>query len=320
MNALLKSSFLTALQGGNHLLRIFDRLFLLDDGESTCPPLFILGAPRSGSTLTYQAITEYFDVAYVTAPLGYAYGFANALTRILRPWLGRPKTVFSSDYGRIPGIFSPSEHANIWFQWFPRDGQLGHYLPPSNIDFAAYSDLERNVRSLSRIMRRPWVFKNLYLGMCAGALAQIFPDARFVIVRRDPLLIYQSVLRGRLLRPHLEWWSVKPPRYRDWLSLPLRTQVARQIFYAEAIPIRDLTRYAPGRYTEIEYSALCKEPINCMRALAKWLAPAGYRARSDSVMPNEFPASSNLTLDHAELEAVLAEFERLRQGFHAELF
>lgn len=301
----------------NSLLRPIDALFAASSSSSLPPPLFIIGPPRSGSTLTYQLVTQRFQVGYMTAPLAYAHGMINVLTRLSRPWLKRPLPVFESHYGNTPGLFAPSEHALYWFRWFPQDGELGHYLAPETIDSHAYGDLRQSLNSLASILGRPWVFKNLYLSISAGALARILPDARFLVVRRDPLLVCQSLLHVRERRPATDWWSVKPPFYHDWQDLPLWQQVARQVFYADVIPRRDLQTYAPQRYIELDYPFLCRQPWESLQNIEDWLRPLGYESHRDPSIPRAFQASEHIHLDGALAKLIQDELHLLKNKFDA---
>lgn len=301
----------------NRLLRPIDNLFAASASGALPPPLFIVGPPRSGSTLTYQLVTQHFRVGYMTAPLAYAHGLINLLTRLLRPWLGRPPAVFESHYGKIPGALSPSEHALYWFRWFPQDGELGHYLPPETIDPHAYADMKQSLDSLASILNRSWVFKSLYLSISSGALARILPEARFLVVRREPLLVCQSILRMRKHRSVEEWWSVKPPHYREWRELPLWQQVARQVFYADAIPRRDLKKYAAGRFLEIDYPTLCRRPRESLQKLHAWLSPFGYQTYPDAEIPESFQASEKIYLDDGLSSRILDELRLLQYEFDA---
>lgn len=304
------------LQSVNKLFRPVDALFAPQDSFTPLPPLFIVGPPRSGTTLIYQLITQYFQVGYMTAPLAYAYGLSNLFCHLSRPLTGRPPAAFESHYGHIPGIFSPSEHANYWFQWFPENGELGHYLDPSELDSNTLTDIQKCLDTLSSLKKKPWVFKNLYLSMSVGALAMALPKARFILVRRDPLLVYQSVLRVREQKSRNDWWSIKPPHYRGWIKLPVWQQVARQVFYAEAIPRRDLLRYAPNRFMEIEYSDICRDPVSNLQCLENWLEPLGYNTYpSKRVLPN-FEISNNLHLEPEIVQLVRNEFDMLRNNFN----
>ena len=304
------------LESFNHLIHPLDAWFAVDASMPDPPPLFILGAPRSGTTLAYQVITQQFQISYFTAPLGYAYGLANWVTRLLRSHIGRPVPVFESHYGQVKGILAPSEHAGYWFQWFPRDGPLGHYVDPTHIQLADYTGLQRSLASLTAIAGKPWVFKNLYLGMVCGVLAQILPEARFIFVHRDPLLICQSVLLGRLRQPDkAAWWSVKPPNYWEWLSLPLWQQVTRQVFHTQWLIEKDLATYAANRTLFIDYNELCLTPSSMLTRLGSWLSIAGYKAYEDVRIPPVFPVSKKIRLEKATMLQIRDELNRLRMQY-----
>lgn len=301
----------------NKILAPIDPLFS-KDGTSPTAPLFIVGAPRSGTTLTYQIITQQMRVGYFAGAMSYLYGIPNLLTRTMKPLLGRPKPIFESRYGKQTGFLSPSENANFWFRWFPRDGLGGHYLEPIGLSLERYRALRDTVYSMTRIMGRHMVFKSVYLSMVVGALAQIFTDGRFIFVRRDRFLTCQSLFLARLKRPRPEdWWSVKIPGYRELRREPIWYQVVDQVVYTENIVQRDLERFAPYRHSVVCYEDLCNHPCETVNRLEEWLRPAGYSSYPDIRVPKNFMISNRVTVP-ASLAAriekrlgVLAE-ERLR--------
>ncbi|MFO7603913.1 MAG: sulfotransferase [Gammaproteobacteria bacterium] len=306
-----------ALLGLNRGIHPIDKYFAKTAVPGIPQPLFIVGPPRSGTTLLYQLVAQHFNVAYMTAPLAYAHGASNLITRLLKPILGRPKPIFTSNYGSVKGLFSPSEHAHFWYQWFPENATMGHYHSPYQLDTDSYTDLRNCLDSLAAITNRPWVFKNLYIGISAGVIARILPEARFLFVRRDPMMVFQSLLRGRMQHDGQQWWSVKPPHYREWLNLPLWQQVTRQVFYSEAIPLRDLEHFAQNRVLEINYTDLCEDPHSSLHRIQTWLKPLGYTAYPrNSKIPQAFHASSELRIDQPQLRLVREEFMALNEKFY----
>ena len=284
----------------NHMFSYVDALFACRKRPErpTPMPLFIVGVPRSGTTLTYQLITQQLSLYYFTEIMGYLYGMPNLVTRLLKPFINRPRPVFESHYGKIAGFLAPSEDANFWFRWFPRTGKLGHYVEPSTINENHYKGLKTTLASMAAISGKPLVFKNVYLSMVVGVLAQLLPHAKFIVVKRDPLLTCQSILTRRLKGPHpQEWWSVKPPQYHKIHLLPIWQQVTEQVFYVSKILERDMLRYAAGRYFEIEYENLCQNPGQVINDLAKWLKPAGYNTYPNQTFPERFQSSNELVLD-----------------------
>jgi len=213
-------------------------------------------------------------------------------------------------------MFSPSENAHYWFQWFPEDGELGHYVMPERVIPDTHEELRRGLDSMAGILGQPMVFKNLYLTMAAGALARILPEARFILVHRDPVMVCQSVMRGRNQQANPQhWWSIKLPHYQEWLKLPVWQQVVRQVYYSDALPRHDLRRYAPDRTLELEYTELCRQPHICLHRLEEWLGPAGYQTYRDCRIPSRFPVSAQLSIDPACASRIRCELTHLEKEF-----
>ena len=183
---------------------------LLNTEPSNFPePIFIVGAPRSGTTLTYQVVTQQFKVGYFTSQMNYLFGIPNIVMRLLAPFVSRPKPNFRSSYGHINGLFAPSENGNFWFRWLPRDGIQGHFVEANLESLQDYQSMYRSVGSMATILGVPMVFKSVYFSMVIGILAQVFPKARFIFVRRDRLLTCQSLYLARQRRKcPSDWWSV----------------------------------------------------------------------------------------------------------------
>ena len=293
---MLKNIARGALHRINKLLSPIDS-HLLMNGAPVAPPLFIVGAPRSGTTLTYQVITQQMRVSYFTAVMNYLYGAPNLITRVLKPFYHRPTPIFESTYGKIPSALSPAENANFWFQWFPEDGEQGHYVEPADLRLDFYSGLKDTVDSLSRITGRPMVFKNLYLSMVVGTLAQIFKDARFIFVSRDRFYTCQSLYQARFERSKSQhWWSVKIPQYRELQSMPLWYQVVDQVVCTESIVQEGLDKFAHDRYMKIRYEDLCARPHQIVKHFQDWLSPLGYEIYADIRVPQRFDVSMDKSL------------------------
>jgi hypothetical protein len=213
--------------------------------------------------------------------------------------------VYESTYGNIKGVFSPSEHGNFWFRWFPRESELGHYVDPEDLKLEDYETLKPALDSIAAICGKPLVVKGGYLVMAVGALAKILPDARFVFVRRDPFYNCQSLLVRRLnQRNPNTWWSVKPPQYQSIRSLPIWCQVTEQFFFTNKIIERELESFATQRYLNVSYEALCDNPREFIHSLAHWLSDSGYQLYEDMRVPEQFFSANKVTLEDELAEKI----------------
>ncbi len=307
-----------ALKRGMHFLNRglapIDRILFQKPNTDPATPLFIVGAPRSGSTLLYQAIAHHFQVGYFIDIANYLYGLSNYWMLLTRELAPRSAPVFESQYGKTRGFFAPAESGNFWFQWFPRDGEGGHYSHYDEYPAGHFDGLRMKIDSMVAILNKPVVFKSLYLGMSISSLAKVFPKARFVFVRRDVLHTSQSLYFARLRRknPHA-WWSVKIPGYRRLLKFPIWRQVLEQAFYTQQIVARDLDRFAPGRSFVVDYLSFCHEPHAVIRKLAAWLKRSGFCMYPEMHLPACFRPSVKLRLERDIIAKMSNHLERLQE-------
>lgn len=294
----------------NRALQPLDRPFLRQGNAP--PPLFILGPPRSGTTLLYQLVTQGLDVAYLIRPFHYLYGLPNLLCRLCAGSMHDPEPCFESRYGAIPGWRSPSEHPGIWYRWLPQDGETGHYLDPQRAAPRTLAEIDQLVTSMSGIVGRPMVFKNVYLSLMAGVLARLPSAPRFLRIRRDRLEIAESLYRARQRHGGAgRWWSVRPPGYRDWLQRPLWQQVCWQVHRTERLLDRQLQVH-PEQVLPVCFETLCDQPRELLGRIGRWLASCGYRERAGAVVPERFVRPRHPALaERCEMEAF---FARLDQG------
>jgi hypothetical protein len=102
-------------------------------------------------------------------------------------------------------------------------------------------------------------------------LLEIFPQARFVHIVRDPFVLYASTfnLWKTLYRKH----GLQRPTYEGLEEHVLRTfERMYEKFEAE----RD--RIAADRFCEVHYEELVRDPISCMRAIYEKLDLGDFEA------------------------------------------
>jgi hypothetical protein len=297
----------------NRALASIDKHFLVGN-KGYAPPLFIVGLPRSGTTLAYQIVAYQFQVAYFTPIMDYLYGMPNLQFRLYKPFLKRPRPVFYSNYGRVKGLFAPAETGSIWSRWFPWDDSSSHYVRPDLYGEASdnYLDLKRNLDSIATITQKPVLIKCVYLNMAICVLAQLFPEARFIHVHRDMLLTIQSLFVGRQRQQEpSQWWSVKPPHFAQIQKKPLWQQAVEQAFFTDKIMTDQLSKVAPSRVFDMEYETLCQKPQKVMAQLDTWLGEVGYHPYPTTDLPGSFPVSNKWVLDQDLFERMSIHLERL---------
>jgi hypothetical protein len=269
-------------------------------------PVFIVAAPRSGSTLLFETLASSSQLCTVG---GEAHWLVEGIES-LRP--GAP----GIDSNRLTAAHASDAIANdIREQILSRlQDQSGQALSAPG----ARRFLEKTPKNALRIP-----FFN-----------HIFPDARFVFLWRDPRENISSIMeawRSGQWRtyPKLEgfdgpWSLLLPPGWRDMNGQPLAEIAAWQWRATNAQILDDLQILAPERWTVVQYSDLVNEPAGTVGKVCEFLGipldPAIAKRLSEPLPPARYtltaPAADKWRTNEAEivgvLPAVQATWDRLR--------
>lgn len=214
-------------------------------------PVFVIGTPRSGAALLFDALAGGADVVTVEG------GVRSFVAR-------RPDSSMADHSDRIDPEWIAEHHATAL-----RDSV-----------FEALRDrngaaLPMNATGVRLVDADP---RN---ALCIEMLDKVFPDARFVFVVSDPREEIQALIEAwdaPSLGRHVElpgwegppWRSVVPPQWADWAGLSTRELAARQWQAVAATALADLDRVAPGRWTAVDQNVLVGRPRRELRRLLRF--------------------------------------------------
>ena len=277
-----------------------NRRFLnsINTGEIENRPVFILGPPRCGSTLLYQTMIHCFKFCY----------FSNEMMR--HPYSlplhvqkhNYPITYssdFSSKHGATRGLTAPHEGWQFWRRFYPRDKhdyiKSPHYLTESDA-----GEIVATLNFLSSHYNKPFLTKNIEIGLRLKSIQQILPQAVFIILRRNPVAIASSLLGGRLKTNADKniWWSTRPAEYEQLRIQPVLNQLAGQITSIYRTIYADI---APHSYIELSYEELCATPSATMEQLQGQLGKKGVKlGETSNVLPDVFKVKQDLLFTESE--------------------
>lgn len=276
---------------------------------SSLPLLLIIGAPRSGTTLAYQVLARYLDVTYFT---NLSALFPRAPLTASRMF-GRHQAAaadFHSFYGQTSGLAAPNDGFHVWNRW------LGHdrYRTPQQLGAAERAEMIRFVGAWCTEFDKPLLNKNNRNTDCVALLAEIFENAYFLDLRREPLHVVQSLVtaRQRIQGSKTAGWGLQS---RDEASSPdplsYVDDVCDQVTGILSKLQEDKQRVGPHRFMDIRYEDLAQDPQRVVRQIAEWIP--NLRLHED-LLDSEltpFHPSSGPQLEPAELERARA---RLGEG------
>jgi hypothetical protein len=264
-------------------------------------PTFVVGAPRSGTTLVALHAFNAFELAYVPnvsnvhrkTPLVLA---RRALKR------GKWRGGYDNRYGESQGDLGPSDGWSVLNRWFDRYGEA------TAAEAARAKDLVRLVAGLEQSFDAPFLNKNNANSARVRALAKLFPDALFVHVRRELADAAASLLEARERHEVAlgQWWSAAPPQYRARTFGSAIEQVAATLVGIDRYVEGALSEVAAGRTLVLEYERFCERPSELTQWLEREHARRGLALRRRSgPLPERFEASRIPPKRREELEREL---------------
>lgn len=251
------------------------RLVTLLRLENRYPPLFVVGAPRSGTTALYLHLLNRWEMGYFPN-VARAHPRAPVLAaRLARRAGHRYDPTYAHRYGRVEGPLAPSDGWEIFHRWFPR---YDHRLP---VDEARLHALRTTVRLYERIFRAPFSSKNNSNSVRVPHLARLFPDALFVAVHREPVATVRSLLEARERHGVSlgEWWSCSPPQFLGRsFSDPLE-QAVHQTWGVERFLRASLEALPAERWRRVAFEEVCRDPAGLEAWVEARYEAAGVRLR-----------------------------------------
>jgi Sulfotransferase family len=252
---------------------------VVDTGE----PLFIVGAPRSGTSLLYKLLCLHPEAAWISNWTRRAPGVAPvaAVNRLARRPTSRRRAVwFGSD---TANAYVYGRRRSLWERLYPMpvEGEplyehcgIGQnpLVPPAG---GAQAETQQ-AACLGRVFAglRRWsggrvlISKRIANNQRIPFLAAAFPAARFLHLIRDGRAVAYSLTRVDWWEDGVLWWyGDTPRRWRERGGDPW--ELAATHWVRELASIGEgLGAVAPERQLELRYEELVGEPVAVLRRVA----------------------------------------------------
>ncbi|MCW2973997.1 MAG: hypothetical protein JWN72_2270 [Thermoleophilia bacterium] len=298
---------------------------LLHDAEvrrgSTLParddraPIFVVGPPRSGSTLFFQLLVEAFDAGWLANAHMRWPGGAARIERREHPRAAKSheQSSYTSQYGDTEQPWEPHEGTNYWYRFFPRDR---HEMTDADATPERVGAFRAAVRALTEACGSPVFFKNSFNTLRLPVIAAALPEARFIYISREREANARSILTGRIKNVGTDqWWSARPAGAENHAHETPAQQVVWQSDRINEVALRELGRLDADRWMHVTYTEVCSDPAGTIDRIDAWLHAAGVpiRRRAGAQLPDHFDESSGRPFEpalEAEFQAALAARDR----------
>ena len=269
------------------------------------PPIFFLGAPRSGSTLAMQVITDALDVGYISNRHCQWFGAPALAEMLFHPIAHRPVSDYRSRYGVTEGWHAPAECGAWWYRVFRRNPS---YVKLGDVDQKKMRAFRRSIGSLTNALDRPILFKNLYASLRIQAIAHYLPESLFIVTHRNEVDNGHSLLevRDRVFGDYQTWWSMEPPEINELKKLPPHEQVIEQIRHIHAVIENDLSNAGvqAERRFDLNFEEFCSDPTELVNRLETFLTSNGCQIHRRMNPPQKFEPREIVRIDRTLYSAM----------------
>jgi len=312
-----RSAVEAARAGTMTALQPVERTLLRRAGEPSHPPCFVIGPPRSGTTLLYELLVTRFRFAYVSNLAHRLYRVPVAASWLGRTWTMRWRGRFESRYGHIEGMGAPNEGGRLWSRWMPGMDPMG----PDQVARLPASDIRATVAGLEKCFGGPFLNKNVVFSVRMRLLDAIFPGCLFVEVTRDVRANIRSILRAERSeggpRDATGWWSVKPREWHEHRNLSPAWRATAQVRYVHADIAEDAAALGTDRVLGVSYEEMCRRPRKTIDRVGEFLRGGGAPVAVRGGLPESFPPTTASPLEdetESEIERALASLGQADDG------
>ena len=298
----------------NDPLAILNRL--VESGDENlfpAPPpstnVFVIGSPRSGTTILTQMLTYLLDIGYINN-LTAAFWNSPALGVLISRKLVNGKSFAGvSEFGVTNDVSEPHEFGGFWrkhLDYPDMTQQMSHPI--------AWSQLLHSLDQIGAAWQKPVIYKVFQLYWHLVEFHQLRPDTKWIWVERDPIDNAASLQKLYLKRKEVDGWTSAVPRealrFGDHGILP---KCAAQIHYTNQWIRNQLALIPHANWLRVPLGDLVNSPNETMRYIGDFLGmsfvPADLKRIEDSIVPSQ-PVEPRLGVDFAEAFRIVSRGEK----------
>lgn len=278
--------------------------------EVSWPVILVVGAPRSGTTLVYQTLARYLDVTCFSNLTSMFPKSPLTGTHLMR-WLpGGRSADFENYYGQTAGLHGPNDGFQIWNRWLGDN----RYIPRTDLSIAEQLDMRTFFSAWCRRFGKPFLNKNNRNTGCLSLLSEVLPEARMVVVRRNPVYVAQSLIKARadVQGDKSVGWGLHSSDACNSDPLGYVDDVCDQILLIEKELDEQLALIPQDKIVEVTYEGFCEDPQAALQFIGRSIPGVSLKQDLIDTELRTFTASSGCSLTAAERDRLLSRLAAKR--------
>ena len=303
----IKTGILTPL---NFLTNPLEKLWFNEkdiDYLDLFPPIFIIGSPRSGTTVLYQLLWKHTNFSYINNFIVHWYRIpifaAKAHNTLFK---GEIELELNSNFGKSKNHYGPNEFGEFWYKYFSKT----HSFKDQNKKSA--DKLKMEIAAITKIFEKPILLKNVVNSMRIESLSNIFNNSTFIVIGRNKLDNAQSILNARisLHNDKNHQWSVITPSMRDNPSLPFYKDISNQLNDIQFNIESALKRLGNDKFIPITYEDLCNNTPKVLKSILQKLNSRGLKLNEKGQIPRKLNFSTGKKVSDSDYKLLKNEIRK----------
>lgn len=283
------------------------------------PFTFIIGNPRSGTTLLLQSLARINSFAVpsnLIARFSYAPYIGALIQQLLNDSLSQNafQKELSSNLGKTKELLEPNE-----FQHFFRlysNNFFPSYINQNQLEKIDFKSMMLGLSSIESVFDKPVLTKLVMFQYNLLTFFEQIPNSIFLYIKRDPIFIMQSIFQARLnYYGNLnEWWSVKPKEFDQLKNQDIYSQIAGQVYYTDKAISEQLTNIPDDNKLVLFYEDFIKNSEDVFEVVRKKYLKLGIDLQFDTYQKLELNSSNRVKIRQTDLEQLETAYLKLIHG------
>ena len=240
------------------------------------PPIFVIGHWRSGTTHLHYLLTQDPRFSHLEAFQAFFFRIALVSKRTMKPLLNRlmPKTRPQDNV--LINATAPTEEEHPLTNLTHRSAMHSFFFPRNQIYFRKYHLFEATSLSVNKWKQtynrmlqeiafyngpeKTLLLKNPHNTGRVKILLELYPDAKFIFIHRNPYDVYQSTT-------HLYNTTIKSQFLQEFSSQEISDTVIKTYELVMKQYLKTKANLPKNKISEISFDELSRNPIETLKRI-----------------------------------------------------
>jgi hypothetical protein len=251
------------------LMENYEKKLYRNASAPDLPVIFVTGPARSGTSVVAQVLVHNLAVTYMNNLTAVFQRSPITANLLFGKWLKKTPTSYTSYYGKTANFSGPNDGLHIWDRWVGKD----RTQIPEALSNRKKHEMITFLGAWENVFKKPLINKNNNLNTFAHLVADVFENAYFICLTREPAYLAQSLLKARTeIHGNVNVpYGLQSPRIdgRENRSEDFIQDVCEQVLFHEKMIMEQQQRIGTQRFWIVSYENFCSHPAQLVMRVAE---------------------------------------------------